>query len=199
MYTSDVLKTRTYPMIRTVRVFSRRYIPFWGRVRVCCKNLTISCANQTSMSNLYSIVIWRGQEWFLDFFLAKKFEWTININFFILFHSIVGMVSKLQSKSSLNSIHCDVKYYFSILIMYTKTHNIWSTVNISIVIIIWLDICGVVLSICTKTPKSKFRNRSHYYLQYQLHPCQAIITWGISNDRHLLQTDMVTQCTFRMF
>jgi hypothetical protein len=71
-----------------------------------------------------------------------------------LFHSIVGMVSKLQSKSSLNSIHCDIKYYCSVLIMYTKTHNVWSTVNISIVIIIKLNTCCVVINICTKTPST---------------------------------------------
>ena len=57
------------------------------------------------------------------------------------------MVSKLQNKSSLSIIHCDVKYYCSILIMYTQTHNDWSTVHISIVIIIKLNICRVVLNI----------------------------------------------------
>ena len=35
-------------------------------------------------------------------------------------------------------------------------------------------------------------NRSHYYVKYQLNPCQTIITRCIPNDLHLLQTDMVT-------
>ena len=64
------------------------------------------------------------------------------------------MVSKLQNKSSLSIIHCDVKYHCSILIMYTKTHNDWSTVYISIVILIKLNICRVVLNISTKTPST---------------------------------------------
>jgi hypothetical protein len=141
----------TYPMIRTIRVFTRRYIPFWGRVRVVrisplVAPIRIACLTCTVL--LYEGV--SHASWVNLF--AKKFEWTIiNLKLIYLLHSIVGMVSKLQNKSSLNSIHCDVDYCCSIWIMYTKTHSAWSTVNISIVIIIKLNICRVVLSISTKT------------------------------------------------
>ena len=44
-----------------------------------------------------------------------------------------------------------------------------------------------------------FWNRSHYYVKYQLNPCQTITTLCIPNDLHFLQTDMVTQYTYMMF
>ena len=55
----------------------------------------------------------------------------------------------------------------------------------------WFDV--------TLQTNSIFLNNSHHYVKYQMHPCQTITTRCIPNDLHLLQTDMVTQYTSRMY
>ena len=55
----------------------------------------------------------------------------------------------------------------------------------------WFDV--------TLLTNSIFWNNSHHYVKYQLNPCETITTRCIPSDLYLLQTDMVTQSTSRMF
>ena len=96
MYTSDVTKTMTYP----VRVFSRRYIPFWGRVRVVRISPLVAPIRKACLT--CTVLLYEGvshASW-VNFF-AKKFEWTINIkiNLFTSFDRWYGLqITKQISK-----------------------------------------------------------------------------------------------------